>query len=175
MAPSPTLPRFAGEGVAAASLRSQPKAPRTVVQGAICPLSREAGEGWGGGKLQIARALNPSQNRLANAIEIAAHVVIVHAQHTIAIRGKPSVASPVVSDLFVSRMRRAVDLDDELCRGAEKIRDKGTARNLSSKGETRKPMRAQPIPELAFDLGEIMPKLARAMRHDLALTHSSLR
>jgi hypothetical protein len=68
--------------------------------GATCSLSREAGEGWGGGD-SLTSPLDPSEDRLAYVVEMPINVLVRHPQYAIAISGEPGVSPLVVSDLLV--------------------------------------------------------------------------
>jgi hypothetical protein len=106
----------------------------------ICSLSREAGEGRGGGLRQV------EKNGLDHAIEISIDFIIGDAKNTPTILPEPRVSTSIVSNFFVRRMRGAIDFDYEMRRMTQEICDIRPAWNLPAKMHSCQAMRPQRAP-----------------------------
>jgi hypothetical protein len=76
------------------------------------------------------------------------HVVVPESQNLEILSAKPCIANSI----SFYPMLPAIDLDDQSRSQANKVRNVGSDRHLASERSPTEPMRAQPVPELAFGI-----------------------
>ena len=102
--------------------------------------------GWGA-------AVEDRNNVFDGAVEVLQHVHIPKTQNAISLAGQQPISYFVPNLVRWIAVLSAIELDHDTARVLDEVQNVGPERRLTPEVEAYCPQQAQPIPELAFDVG----------------------